>query len=804
MTVGRGPLYCRVHGLTSDAGKAINGLCGRVLTPPSGVEGDPDRRVPVALDGVLGTKSLKLGNIHVLPQRRAWIAVGVGREELNNHGTDPARPTELFFSLFDKVSGQRIAVEDVPGEAVAACGRSVGNVLAVSFFLDRLEQQGVALSQLPVHFMLTDLNVCRIINLIGCGAAAGSAAPHECLAQPLEDLHRCLQRVLDAGGSVFATFDPHRCVPDEPGESTGTERVNAVLEGCAVLYPSPQPQRVGCIESRFVGLSENGSDRVLTSRNERFIDYGPQEALTYVVSAASVGDSLRLMPRRLAAVDPQAFWAACMRVDAFLGALSTADGVSADIVTAWMPLAAGMHACVAACCATYGKFVPWDALGTWQQRLTNAEQHKEIAQDGALTGLLVSLDRAKSNSRTHPHKQMCYQVLDDMRDTQVGKIVSALMSAGGDHHALNRALESEGFGQDALGLAEDPLRSCGACGKTEGKLLKCVRCEGQVYCSSDCQKKAWPQHKKCCFRAVACLRKKFGDMEARGFQTPGTVSVAGNVHISDVPQCVIIETSGVGRMTIMWNPGKLSFVTHAKHDDEDASNAGNLELMTQVHMPSTGPEILKMVLDRNDPDGAKRISMFSQREDLPQTLQFLLSCGPLQDMELAKRTLASLVSMPSQASSPSAGPAGPMQAEADLRVPSLGLTALEWAAKKGNIDVVEWLCTDERTRFLVNTGSPIGWACYVGRVECAKALLRHGADPTATDAVLWGGVKPLLAAAQNGQLEALKWLVGEAGVDLRVTDHQGRGAVHHVKMAARWQDMPDHVECLAWITKNLQ
>ena len=173
-------------------------------------------------------------------------------------------------------------------------------------------------------------------------------------------------------------------------------------------------------------------------------------------------------------------------------------------------------------------------------------------------------------------------------------------------------------------------------------------------------------------------------------------------------------------------------------------------------------------------------------------------------MELAKRTLASLVSMPSQASSPSAWPAGPMQAEADLRVPSLGLTALEWAAKKGNIDVVEWLCTDERTRFLVNTGSPIGWACYVGRVECAKALLRHGADPTATDAVLWGGVPPLLAAAQNGQLEALKWLVGEAGVDLRVTDHKGRGAVHHVKMAARWQDMPDHVECLAWITKNLQ
>ena len=91
-----------------------------------------------------------------------------------------------------------------------------------------------------------------------------------------------------------------------------------------------------------------------------------------------------------------------------------------------------------------------------------------------------------------------------------------------------------------------------------------------------------------------------------------------------------------------------------------------------------------------------------------------------------------------------------------LRVPSFGLTALEWAAKKGNLDVIEWLCTDVRTKALVRTGSPIGWACYTGRVECAKSLLRHGADPTATDAFLWDETPPLLVAFQNGQLEAKK------------------------------------------------
>ena len=60
----------------------------------------------------------------------------------------------------------------------------------------------------------------------------------------------------------------------------------------------------------------------LTSRNERFIDYGPVEATTYARFAVYLGDAARLSPRVLAVVDPQAFWAACMRVDAFVDTLS--------------------------------------------------------------------------------------------------------------------------------------------------------------------------------------------------------------------------------------------------------------------------------------------------------------------------------------------------------------------------------------------------------------------------------------------------------------------------------------------------
>ena len=125
-------------------------------------------------------------------------------------------------------------------------------------------------------------------------------------------------------------------------------------------------------------------------------------------------------------------------------------------------------------------------------------------------------------------------------------------------------------------------------------------------------------------------------------------------------------------------------------------------------------------------------------------------------------------------------------------------------AGKGHLAVVQWLCTDPRTRPLVGEGTPIGWACYTGRLECAKALLRHGADPRATDVVLWGGLPPLLVACQNGQLEAIQWLVDEVGIDVRTKDLHGKGAIHHVKTPANWEDLPSHVASLAWVKARLK
>lgn len=58
-------------------------------------------------------------------------------------------------------------------------------------------------------------------------------------------------------------------------------------------------------------------------------------------------------------------------------------------------------------------------------------------------------------------------------------------------------------GAGAAGAAgAAPLRQCAECGATRStqgtKLLKCSGCRVVYYCSTDCQGKAWPQHRRAC------------------------------------------------------------------------------------------------------------------------------------------------------------------------------------------------------------------------------------------------------------------------------------------------------------------
>src|SRR5262249_25618406 len=45
-----------------------------------------------------------------------------------------------------------------------------------------------------------------------------------------------------------------------------------------------------------------------------------------------------------------------------------------------------------------------------------------------------------------------------------------------------------------------PLRKCERCGKEGPNFPRCGRCKEVYYCSQDCQKKHWTQHKADCIR----------------------------------------------------------------------------------------------------------------------------------------------------------------------------------------------------------------------------------------------------------------------------------------------------------------
>ena len=234
---------------------------------------------------------------------------------------------------------------------------------------------------------------------------------------------------------------------------------------------------------------------------------------------------------------------------------------------------------------------------------------------------------------------------------------------------------------------------------------------------------------------------------------------------------MISEVSGIGMMSIFWNPGSISTINLTKENPADFLTGKIYETQAKDLKNDTMP--------------------FKDFSELHPTVRFLICCGPLPQLEIARQCVLDAIRFCG----------GKIN---ELRVPNLGFTALEWAAKKGNLDIVKWLCTDERTRELIHLGCPIGWAGYTGQVEIMRLLVSYGADPANTDAILWGGVPPLFVAAQNGQLDALKFFVDECNQDIGMLDRHGKNILKHVTGATNWRECPGHVACHKWAKKLLQ
>ena len=105
--------------------------------------------------------------------------------------------------------------------------------------------------------------------------------------------------------------------------------------------------------------------------------------------------------------------------------------------------------------------------------------------------------------------------------------------------------------------------------------------------------------------------------------------------------------------------------------------------------------------------------------------------------------------------------------------PKKGITALEWAARKGHTEVVNTLLANEakvNVRRSTDGVTPLFIASQEGNVQVVKLLLDHKAD--VNEKCANGGFTPLYTAAWNGHTEVVKLLLDHKA-DVNASRHTG-------------------------------
>ena len=206
-------------------------------------------------------------------------------------------------------------------------------------------------------------------------------------------------------------------------------------------------------------------------------------------------------------------------------------------------------------------------------------------------------------------------------------------------------------------MPADRRDECALCGVTDEKqLLICSRCRSVSYCSQACQMTDWPTHKKECKGLAA---SKGPSVKHRIYKPRSKLPTRASMFN---------ETSGIGFASVFWSAStRPSFITFKKRPSFITFKKGD---------PGSALS--------SNPDDMERIE-FNSVSELDPLNRFLVSCGPLPDFYAAKESLDDALA--------SVGNHVHM-----LRVKASGFTALEWAAKKGNLETVEAMhrCPNQR------------------------------------------------------------------------------------------------------------
>ena len=311
---------------------------------------------------------------------------------------------------------------------------------------------------------------------------------------------------------------------------------------------------------------------------------------------------------------------------------------------------------------------------------------------------------------------------------------------------------------------------CSWCGKAEETepLMQCPMCRNIEYCSKACQKAAWPEHQQECEqlrqdrKSSKKERKERKRREQEGALFFSEASGVGSFCYNCIPEANLYYISTKGELRGDEQPG--TFFASAAAEQNLKRKFGNGIAMLQKQMAED------CVSKRGT---FERTEYFSDIKELHPTMQFLLACGTLNDIAFAKKILPLVLHLIRISGRK---PDGSIPDITDITVRGYRLNALEWAARRGNFEIAEWLVTDPRTMIMATRAdsAPVAWACYTNKVELAKMLIQKGgANSHATTDVVFGKKPPTHLAAENGSFLAVKFLVDECGHDVFERDTRG-------------------------------
>jgi len=760
-----------VQGLTSERGKALNGCNGRMILREDAALA-PSTRIPVLLDGELEPIAIKRSNLKVIdPNKFEHFEVNILRPHF--------RTNKLSVVMRDRDAQVIYRWRHVFEEA--DFGRARVNLLIVSTIL--LQELDTGTANRNIMVFPTDLNVARALQKALSTSSKINLGPSlDAIFQNAVRIIRVLQKNKKA--NLLISFFPARISPAVFEEREGEKRLQATENGCYKIYPCPHQDFFDALEVRFACRDKG---RILIQR-ETFQDYGEQEVIEYVSNAVALGESTRLSPKCLAKRNPQTFWSVVLHLDTFLQTCQKNCPNYKILLKQWRPFVDGSQRCQMfwkqSICRGRRRIHLSEATQGVNWGIGNSEvKHKRLSMEYAMYALYaVYIGLAEH----HDSEKEIVPVWDHYQDTEIGRFVLAFICAKAFHapkwnpklryELWSTSFEKKGFNIFEMFAKSDPKASCGRCGcKDSSKLKECAGCGGAVYCSKDCQTVKWKEHKKVCSPVITETRRLFQEMklDVEAFEFAASSKAGLSIARS------LESYAGMTALSEVSSLGSVAFLLKI---------AGGKSILTfNGYAPSSAD--LGCLRTGKSPN-SDFMMIFEKLNDLPILERFLVSCGPLRDIQIAKKSLDEALWYVG----------GNLE---NLRIRACGFTALEWAAKKGNKDIVEWLCNDSRTQGLIGIGSPVGWACYTGQVEIAKVLVDRGANPAANHPSLWGE-HPLLCAAQNGQFEAVKWLVEDMGQNIRMVDQHGGGILSHIMTVPDWPQLEGHMKCFAWAEKMLE